>query len=202
MPLRIHIMVKLIRHYKAFDPAAKSALEILFLYPGIKAVIIHRLSHWLYRKKRYFLARMVSEFGRSFTGIELHPGAKIAETVILEHGMGTVIGETVEIGEGTVILHGVTLGARRISDFIVGKRHPTVGKNVMIGAGVKVLGAVKIGDGAWIGANSVVLEDVPPYSSVAGIPAKIVSRRNGLKIVPQSNNQSNNQINNQEVEAA
>lgn len=169
-------MIKeLITKYRSFDPAAKSSLEILFLYPGIKAVLIHRISHFFYRHRRFFLARLVSELNRSFTGIELHPGAKLAPTVILEHGMGTVIGETVEIGDGSVVLHGVTLGARRISDFIVGKRHPTIGKNVMIGAGVKVLGAVTIGDGAWIGANSVVLTDVPPHCSVAGIPAKIVS---------------------------
>ncbi len=178
-------MIKLLKHYKNFDPAAKSVFEILFLYPGIRAVLIHRLAHWCYQQKLFFLARFFSEGARMLTGIDIHPGAKIASTVIFEHGMGTVIGETAEIGDGTVILHGVTLGARRISDLSVGKRHPTVGKNVMMGTGVIVLGAVTIGDGAWIGANSVVLEDVPPGTSVVGVPARIVSRRKLLNLSPQ-----------------
>lgn len=154
------------------DPAAKSALEVLLLYSSMQAIILYRLAHKLYNKKLYFFARIVSQFGRFFTGIEIHPGAKIGKGLFIDHGMGVVIGETAEVGDNVTIYHGVTLGGTGKDN---GKRHPTVGNNVVIGAGAKILGPIYIGKAARIGANAVVLKDVPCNSTAVGIPAKIIS---------------------------
>lgn len=156
------------------DPAARSRLEVFLLYPTIHAVLYYRVAHILYMKKRYFLARVVSQIARSLTGIEIHPGAKIGKGLFIDHGMGVVIGETAEIGDDCTIYHGVTLGGTGKDK---GKRHPTIGNGVTIGGGAKVLGPIHIGDGVKIGANSVVLIDVPAYSTVVGIPGKIVRRQ-------------------------
>lgn len=150
------------------DPAARSTLEVLLLYPSIHALINHRIAHKLYKKKHFFLARLLSQTSRFFTGIEIHPGATIGKGLFIDHGMGVVIGETAEIGDNVLIYHGVTLGGTGKD---TGKRHPTVGNNVVIGCGAKVLGPINIGDNAKIGANSVVLKDVPDNSTTVGIPA-------------------------------
>ncbi|MGL5614990.1 MAG: serine O-acetyltransferase EpsC [Sarcina sp.] len=150
------------------DPAARSSLEVLLLYPGIHALMLYRPAHFLYRKKRYFLARFISQFARFLTGIEIHPGATIGEGLFIDHGMGVVIGETAEIGDNVVIYHQVTLGGTGKDQ---GKRHPTIGNNVVIGSGSKVLGPILIGDNTKIGANSVVLKDTEPNSTAVGIPA-------------------------------
>lgn len=159
----------LIRAYKSYDPAAKSMFEILFLYPGPKAIFFHRLAHLFYLLKLYFIARLISEFSRFLTGIEIHPGAKIGKRLVIDHGMGIVIGETSEIGDDCIIFHGVTLGGVK---FIPDKRHPTVGKGVLIGAGAKVLGPIKLGDHCRIGANSVVIREVLPGEKVVGVQAR------------------------------
>jgi len=154
------------------DPAAKSLLEVILLYPGLHALIYHRIAHWFYVRKHFVIARWISQFARHRTGIEIHPGAKIGKGLFIDHGMGVVIGETAEIGNNVTIFHGVTLGGTGKEKDV--KRHPTVGDNVVIGAGAKVLGPIKIGNNAKIGANAVVLKDVPPYATVVGIPAKVV----------------------------
>lgn len=154
------------------DPAAKSLFEAIFCYPSIKALLYHRWAHNLYNKKRYTLARIISQRARHKTGIEIHPGAKIGKNLFIDHGMGVVIGETAEVGNNVTIYHGVTLGG--IGDDSNAKRHPTVEDDVMIGAGAKVLGPITIGKGAKIGANAVVLKDVPPYTTVVGVPGKVV----------------------------
>lgn len=156
------------------DPAAKSKLEVLLLYPSIHALIAYRIAHYLYKRKFYFIARVISQLARLFTGIEIHPGARIGDGLFIDHGMGVVIGETAEIGNDVVIYHGVTLGGTGKD---TGKRHPTIGSNVVIGAGAKVLGPVYVGDNTKIGANAVVLKDVPCNSTAVGIPAKIVSAK-------------------------
>ncbi|MCX7884877.1 MAG: serine O-acetyltransferase [Caloramator sp.] len=153
------------------DPAAKSILEVLLCYPGLKAIIFYKISHKLYIKKRFLLARIISQIGRKVTGIEIHPGAKIGKNLFIDHGMGVVIGETAEIGDNVTIYHGVTLGGTGKDR---GKRHPTIEDNVVIGAGAKVLGPIRIGKNVKIGANAVVLKDVQPNVTVCGIPAKIV----------------------------
>ncbi|PWX13227.1 serine O-acetyltransferase [Clostridium perfringens] len=152
------------------DPAARTKLEVLLLYQSIHVLIFYRIAHGLYKIKLFFLARLVSQLGRFFTGIEIHPGAKIGKGLFIDHGMGVVIGETAEIGDNVTIYHGVTLGGTGKDN---GKRHPTVGNNVIIGCGAKILGPISIGDGAKIGANSVVLKDVPKGKTVVGIPAVI-----------------------------
>lgn len=151
------------------DPAAKSWIEVLLLYPTIHSLIAYRIAHRLYALEFYFLARLISQASRFFTGIEIHPGAKIGKGLFIDHGMGVVIGETAEVGDNVVIYHGVTLGGTGKDK---GKRHPTVGSNVIIGTGAKVLGPINIGDGAKIGANSVVLNDVPTEATAVGIPAE------------------------------
>ena len=151
------------------DPAAKSWIEVLLLYPTIHSLIAYRIAHRLYALEFYFLARLISQVSRFFTGIEIHPGAKIGKGLFIDHGMGVVIGETAEVGDNVVIYHGVTLGGTGKDK---GKRHPTVGNNVIIGTGAKVLGPINIGDGAKIGANSVVLNDVPTEATAVGIPAE------------------------------
>ena len=157
--------------YQARDPAARSWLEILLLYPGIKAIRSHRLTHWCYLHDLKFLARAISQRSRRRTGIEIHPGATIGRRLVIDHGMGIVIGETAEIGDDCLIYHGVTLGGTGKD---VGKRHPTIGNNVLIGTGAKVLGPIKVGDNSRIAANSVVLKEIPEDSTAVGIPARVV----------------------------
>lgn len=160
-----------IEAYKARDPAARTWLEVLLLYPGIKAVRSYRLANWCYRHNLKFLARMISQHSRHRTGIEIHPGATIGRRLVIDHGMGIVIGETAEIGDDCLIYHGVTLGGTGKD---VGKRHPTIGNNVLIGTGAKVLGPIKVGDNSRIAANSVVLKEIPEDSTAVGIPARVV----------------------------
>ena len=164
--------------YKARDPAARSSLEILLLYQGVHAIIYHRFAHFLYRHRLRFLARMVSQWSRHFTGIEIHPGATIGRRLVIDHGMGTVIGETAEIGDDCLLYQGVTLGGTGKDQ---GKRHPTLGNNVLVGSGAKVLGPFTVGDNARIAANAVVLQAVPPDATAVGIPARIV-RKAGEKV--------------------
>lgn len=152
------------------DPAAKSTLEVLLCYPGLHAILGHRIAHLLYQRKFYLLARLLSHTNRFLTGIEIHPGAKIARRVFIDHGHGTVIGETTEIGNDVTIYQGVTLGGTGKEK---GKRHPTIGDNVVISAGAQVLGSITIGDSSKVGAGSVVLQDVPPNCTVVGIPGRI-----------------------------
>lgn len=152
------------------DPAARTKLEVLLLYQSIHVLIFYRIAHGLYKIKLFFLARLISQLGRFFTGIEIHPGAKIGKGLFIDHGMGVVIGETAEIGYNVTIYHGVTLGGTGKDK---GKRHPTIGNNVIIGCGAKILGPISIGDGAKIGANSVVLKNVPKGKTAVGIPAVI-----------------------------
>jgi serine O-acetyltransferase len=152
------------------DPAAKSKLEVLLLYPSMQAIIFHRIAHNLYNRKRYFIARFISQFSRFVTGIEIHPGAKIGKGLFIDHGMGVVIGETSEIGDNVTLYHGVTLGGTGKEN---GKRHPTVGNNVIIGAGAKVLGPIYVGNNAKIGASAVVLKDVPANATAVGVPARL-----------------------------
>ena len=151
------------------DPAARSKIEVFLLYPTIHALIAYRISHYLYINKLFFLARLISQISRFFTGIEIHPGAKIGRGLVIDHGMGVVIGETSEIVDNVLLYHGVTLGGTGKDK---GKRHPTVGNNVVIGAGAKVLGPIYIGSNSKIGANSVVLNNVPEGATAVGIPAK------------------------------
>ncbi|MES2965713.1 MAG: serine O-acetyltransferase [Bdellovibrionota bacterium] len=158
-----------IQAYRRYDPAAKSSIEIVLLYPGPKAVLFHRVSHAFYRHELYFIARAFSEFSRWLTGIEIHPGAKLGRRLVIDHGMGVVIGETTEVGDDCIIFHGVTLGGAK---FTPEKRHPTVGNRVLIGTGAKVLGPLTLGDGARVGANAVVTRDVAPGVTVVGNPAK------------------------------
>lgn len=157
--------------YLARDPAAQSALEVLLLYPGVKAVQSHRRAHWFYEHDMKFIARLISQMSRRRTGIEIHPGAKIGKRLVIDHGMGIVIGETAEIGDDCLIYHGVTLGGTGKDS---GKRHPTIGNNVLIGTGAKVLGPFKVGDNSRIAANSVVLGEIPPDSTAVGVPARVV----------------------------
>ena len=160
-----------LRAYQARDPAARSRLEIFLLYPGVHATLYHRLAHALYCHKLKFLARLVSQWSRFWTGIEIHPGATIGRRLVIDHGMGIVIGETAEVGDDCLIYHGVTLGGTGKDQ---GKRHPTIGNNVLISTGAKVLGPFKVGDNSRIAANAVVLSEVPPDATAVGIPAQIV----------------------------
>lgn len=162
---------EIVEAYKARDPAARSTLEILLLYPGVRAVRSHRKAHWCYEHGLKFMARLISQRSRHRTGIEIHPGAKIGKRLVIDHGMGIVIGETAEIGDDCLIYHGVTLGGTGKD---VGKRHPTIGNNVLIGTGAKVLGPFKVGDNSRIAANSVVLSEIPPNSTAVGVPARVV----------------------------
>ena len=167
-----------LRAYQARDPAARSRLEIFLLYQGVHAVIYHRIAHWFYRHNIKFIARLVSQWSRFWTGIEIHPGAKIGRRLVIDHGMGIVIGETAEIGDDCLLYHGVTLGGTGKDH---GKRHPTLGNNVMVSTGAKVLGPFKVGDNARIAANAVVLSEVPDNATAVGAPAQIV-RVNGEKV--------------------
>jgi serine O-acetyltransferase len=160
------------------DPAARSNLEILLLYSGVHAILAYRVAHKLYLSGHYFTARAVSQWARHKTGIEIHPGATIGKGLFIDHGMGVVIGETTEIGDNCTLYQGVTLGGTGKD---VGKRHPTLGNNVLVGAGAKVLGPFTIADNSKIAANAVVLEEVPENSTAVGIPARVV-RRHGRKV--------------------
>jgi len=155
----------------AKDPAARSVLEVIFCYPGLHALWFHRLTHFLWWYKLRFLARFVSHISRFLTGIEIHPGAKIGRRFFIDHGAGVVIGETAEVGDGVLMYQGVVLGGTTLRK---GKRHPTVGNNVVLGTGAVALGAITIGDGARIGSGSVVVKSVPPGATVVGIPGRIV----------------------------
>jgi serine O-acetyltransferase len=155
----------------AQDPAAKNVLEVLLLYPGVQAVWLHRLARWLWQHNRPFLGRLVSHINRCLTGVEIHPGAKIGRRVFIDHGMGVVIGETAEVGDDVLIYSGVVLGGTSLEK---AKRHPTIGNNVMVGAGAIVLGPIAVGDNAKIGAGSVVVQPVPAGATVVGVAAHIV----------------------------
>jgi serine O-acetyltransferase len=157
------------------DPAARSVLEIVLCYPGFHAVLIHRVAHGIYRRGWFTLARVVSQFSRSMTGIEIHPGAKIGRRFFIDHGMGIVIGETSEIGNDVVMYQNVTLGGTGKE---AGKRHPTIGNEVVIGTGAKILGNIRIGDHVKVGAGSVVVRSVPNYSTVVGVPGRVVGDAN------------------------
>ena len=154
------------------DPAARSTLEILTTYPGLHAMVFHRLSHRLWQWRWQWVARLLSHLSRWLTGIEIHPGAKIGRRFFIDHGMGVVIGETAEIGDDCTLYQGVTLGG---TTWQKAKRHPTLGNNVVVGAGAKILGPIQIGDGARIGSNSVVVKDVPAGATVVGIPGRVVA---------------------------
>jgi len=156
------------------DPAARNTFEIITAYPGLHAVMFHRLSHWLWNHGLKWLARMLSNLGRFLTGIEIHPGAVIGRRFFIDHGMGVVIGETAVIGDDCTLYHGVTLGG---TSWKKGKRHPTLANNVVVGAGAKVLGPLEIGEGARIGSNAVVLKDVPAGATVVGVPGKLITQQ-------------------------
>ena len=170
-----------VRAVKERDPAAKSTVEVMLTYSGLHAVVAYRISHKLYKKKLYLPARIVSQSARFLTGIEIHPGATIGKGLFIDHGSGVVIGETTEIGDNCTLYQGVTLGGTGKD---VGKRHPTLGNNVMVGSGAKILGPFKIGDNCKVAANAVVLKEIPPNCTAVGIPAKVVKR--GEEKVPQS----------------
>ena len=167
-----------IRAYRKNDPAARSAMEVLLLYNGLHATIAYRLSHWLYCRHCLFLARFVSQWAKRITGVEIHPAAKIGKRLVIDHGTGVVIGATAEIGDDCLLYQGVTLGGTGKDR---GKRHPTLGNNVMVGCGAKVLGPFRVGDNVRIAANSVVLREVPDNATVVGVPGRVV-RFHGEKL--------------------
>ena len=156
------------------DPAAKSLIEVILLYPGYHAILFHRVVHLLYKAHLYFLARLISQFSRALTGIEIHPGAQIGKRLFIDHGMGVVIGETAIIGDDCLIDHQVTLGGMSAKDE---KRHPTLGNNVMVGTGAKVLGNIHIGDNVKIGANCIVIKDVEAGKTIIGVPGEILAKK-------------------------
>ena len=171
MKKRVTRLGGLLAAYQRRDPAARSKLEIFLLYPGVHAIINHRIAHWLYLHHRFFLARCVSQWSRFWTGIEIHPGATIGHRLVIDHGMGIVIGQTAEVGDDCLLYQGVTLGGTGKDK---GKRHPTLGNNVLVGSGAKVLGPFKVGDNCRIAAGAVVLREVPPNSTAVGVPAQVV----------------------------
>jgi serine O-acetyltransferase len=156
------------------DPAARNPVEVFLVYPFIHALIHYRISHFFYRKKCFFIARFISQISRMLTGIEIHPGAKIGKGLFIDHGMGVVIGETAEVGDNVTLYHGVTLGGTGKD---TGKRHPTIGNNVFIGSGAKILGPIVVGDNVKIGANAVVLKDVPSNCTAVGVPVRIIYKK-------------------------
>ncbi|MFH1413750.1 MAG: serine O-acetyltransferase EpsC [Candidatus Omnitrophota bacterium] len=160
------------------DPAAKSFFEVVLLYQGLHALVAYRTAHIFYKLHMFFTARMISQIARSITGIEIHPGAKIGKRFFIDHGMGVIVGETSIIGDDVLLYQGVTLGGTGLKQ---GKRHPTIGNNVVIGAGAKILGDITIGDNSYVGANAVVIKDVPPNSTVVGVPGRI-TKQDGRKI--------------------
>ncbi len=161
------------------DPAAKNALEVILCYPGVHALWLHRVAHFFYKSKIYIIARIISHISRFLTGVEIHPGAKIGRRVFIDHGMGIVIGETAEVGDDTLLYKGVVLGGTSLEKE---KRHPTIGKNVVIGSNTCVLGPITVGDGAKIGSGSVVVKDVPTGATVVGVPGKIVEKKTMKKL--------------------
>jgi len=164
---------EMIQAYRARDPAARSSVEVLLCYPGVHAIIWHRLGSALWRRRLFLVARLVSNIGRLLTGIEIHPAAQLGRRIIIDHGMGVVIGETAVVGDDVYMYHQVTLGGTSSAR---GKRHPTIGRNVIIGAGAKILGDILVGEDARVGANAVVVQDVQPGITVVGIPARAVER--------------------------
>ena len=169
-----------IRAVKERDPAARGTLEVLLLYSGLHAIMLHRPAYWLYNHKHFFLARWISQFAKFCTGVEIHPGAKIGTGVFIDHGCGIVIGETAEVGDGCTLYQGVTLGGTGKD---TGKRHPTLGKNVTVGSGAKVLGPFTIGDNSKIAAGAVVLKEIPPNATAVGVPAQVV-KLDGVRVTP------------------
>ena len=165
---------------KREDPAAKSSLEILLCYPGLHAVLFHRISSWLYRRRLFVSARLVSQFARFLTGIEIHPGARIGKRLFIDHGLGVVIGETAEVGDDVLLYQGVTLGGTGNQR---GKRHPTIGNRVVVGTNASVLGNIKLGNDVKVGAGSVVVHSVPDGATVVGIPGRIVRSRQTLGVL-------------------
>lgn len=165
------------------DPAARNAVEVFLCYPGFHAIFMHRIAHWFYGHKLKLIARLISQFNRFLTGIEIHPGAVIGKGLFIDHGMGVVIGETTEIGDNVTIYQGATLGGTGKES---GKRHPTIGNNVMISAGAKILGPFKVGDNSKIGAGAVVLRAVPENCTVVGVPGRIV-KRDDKRVTPDDN---------------
>lgn len=164
-------MISFLKAYKSYDPAAKSIFEIAFLYPGPRAVFLHRIAHGFYQFKLFFIARFVSELNRTVSGIEIHPGAKIGKRLVIDHGMGVVIGETAEIGDDCILFHGVTLGGTKFDPI---KRHPTLHNRVLVGAGAKILGPIHLHDNCRIGANTVVTKDVPAGATAVGASMTII----------------------------
>ena len=175
MSLREHIQA-----IKREDPAAKSSLEIVLAYPGFHAVLFHKVSSRLYRRRMYVMARVISHVARLFTGIEIHPGAKIGKRLFIDHGFGVVIGETAEVGDDVLLYQGVTLGGTGNEK---GKRHPTVGNRVVVGTGASVLGNITLGDDSRVGAGAVVVHSVPAGATVVGIPGKIVKTRDPMSVL-------------------
>ena len=167
------LMMDFLRAYKRYDPAAKSLWEIALLYPGPRAIFLHRLAHFFYGLKLFFIARLFSESARLLSGIEIHPGARIGRRLVIDHGMGVVIGETTEIGDDCILFQGVTLGGVKFEPI---KRHPTLGHRVVVGAGAKVLGPIHLGNDSRVGANSVVTRAVPEGVTVVGMPATPIAR--------------------------
>lgn len=177
----IFVSIKFSREIKSAkerDPAAKGNLQIIFLYPGLHAIVAHRLSHFLWKYNFPFSARLVSQIARLFTGIEIHPGARIGWGLFIDHGMGVVVGETAIIGNNVTLFQGVTLGGTGKE---TGKRHPTLGDHIVVGTGAKVLGNIMVGNNSYIGANAVVIHDVPPNATVVGVPGH-VTKQDGKKI--------------------
>ncbi len=156
------------------DPAARNALEILLCYPGLHAVWIHRIAHWFYKRQLYTIARLVSHINRALTGVEIHPGARLGRRIFIDHGMGIVIGETTEVGDDCLLYKGVVLGGTSLGRV---KRHPTLGKNVVVGSNACLLGDIRIGDHVRVGSGSVVIRDVPSGATVVGVPARLVERK-------------------------
>ncbi len=171
---------EMIETYRARDPAARSRLEVLLCYPGVHAIMWHRLGNALWHRRLFLIARLVSNIGRLLTGIEIHPAAQLGRRIIIDHGMGVVIGETAVVGDDVYLYHQVTLGG---TSSVRGKRHPTIGRNVIVGAGAKILGDILVGDGARVGANAVVVQDVQPGTTVVGIPARAVERNRAAPVV-------------------
>ena len=161
------------RNIKQKDPACRNIFEVILLYQGFHSILFHRLAHFLYKNKLFFFARLISQISRHLTGIEIHPGAKIGNRLFIDHGMGVVIGETATIGNDCIIYHNVTLGGTGKSKY---KRHPSIGNNVMIGCGAKILGGISIGSNVKVGANSVVLNDIPDNVTVVGMPGRIITK--------------------------
>ncbi len=182
MVLFFAVAPKEMTNFRQRDPAARNYAEVMLLYPGLHAVVSYRYAHFFYKHRMFFVARLISQLSRFFTGIEIHPGAKIGKGLFIDHGMGTVIGETAEIGDNCTIYQNVTLGGTGKDK---GKRHPTLGNNVMIGCGAKVLGPFRVGDNSKVAANAVVLSEVPDNSTCVGVPARIV-KLNDKRVHPET----------------